>query len=84
MPLRRLGKVGKEWLGVRREWVRLHPPNHQGYYICAICGRWVPAEEMELDHITARSRRPDMRSLLDNLQALCGRCNARKGSRERS
>lgn len=80
MPLRRLGPVGKQWLQVRKAWVKLHPPNHQGYYICALCGRWVPEKVMELDHIVPRSRAPELRFVLENLQPTCHACNTTKGS----
>jgi 5-methylcytosine-specific restriction endonuclease McrA len=78
--MRRLGKVTKEWLKVRREWIKLHPPNHQGYYVC-FKGDWVRAEDMELDHIIPRSHRPDLRFVLSNLQPSCSRHNTQKGSK---
>lgn len=77
--MRQLGKVGKEWLKVRKAWLELHPPNHQGYWVCANCGKWVGS--VEVDHILSRSRRPDLRFDLTNLQPLCHRCNERKGSK---
>jgi 5-methylcytosine-specific restriction endonuclease McrA len=81
LPMQRLGRVGKEWLKTRREWVRLNPPNHQGYYTCYLCGKWVPEKAMELDHVISRSRAPELRFSLNNLQASCAPCNRRKGSR---
>lgn len=80
MPMRRVGRVGKLWLKVRREWLQLHPPDHSGFYQCAICGRYVRAEEMELDHIKSRSRAPELRYALDNLQPVHHTCNQSKGS----
>jgi 5-methylcytosine-specific restriction endonuclease McrA len=52
-----------------------------GYYICAIGGDWVRAEEMELDHIISRSRRADLRFDMNNLQPTCHDHNKQKGSR---
>jgi 5-methylcytosine-specific restriction endonuclease McrA len=80
MPLNPNGKVGKEWLKVRRAWLKANPPNHQGYYVCAICGRWVHESEVEVDHILARTRRPDLRFDHTNLQPAHSRCNTKKGS----
>lgn len=78
--MKQTGKVGAEWLRVRKEWLKNNPPNHEGYWICAICGKWT--EHIEVDHIKARSRRPDLRYELSNLQPLCHRCNTRKGSND--
>ena len=78
--MRAIGRIGKEWLKVRREWVKLHRPNHQGYYVCAICSKWVPEKGMELDHILSRSRHPELRFELTNLQPTCSPCNRKKGS----
>lgn len=78
--MRQIGKVGKEWLRTRREWVKLNRPNHQGYYVCCICGKWVPEKAMQLDHILSRSRHPELRFDLTNLQPSCGPCNQKKGS----
>lgn len=39
----------------RPAWVRLHPPNHAGYYFCHICGGWVHEDAAELDHIIPAS-----------------------------
>ena len=79
--MRKLGKVGKKWLQTRKEWVKLNPPNHAGYYICAIGGEYIPADEMELDHIQSRSRHPELRFDLNNLQPTCHNHNSEKGSR---
>lgn len=79
--MNQIGKVGKEWLKVRKQWVKLNPPNHEGYYVCAIGGDWVLAEYLELDHIIARSRRPDLRFELSNLQPSCSKHNSEKGSK---
>lgn len=75
-------KHEKLWRECRRLWVKLHPPNFQGYYICWICHGWVHESEMELDHIIARSRRPDLRYILTNLAPSHHLCNTVKGSSE--
>lgn len=76
------GKHANLWQKTRKEWIRLNPPNHQGYYVCWMCGRWVPASEMELDHVQARSRHPERRYDLTNLRPSCHKCNSQKGSTE--
>src|SRR6187200_3233950 len=45
---------------------------------CALCGRSIPLDLMHRDHIVSWSRGGPTTS--DNLQALCGSCNLRKGS----
>lgn len=81
-PLNRVGRKTKLWIKVRKEWVKLNPPDHQGGYTCALCGKWVSKEDMELDHIISRSRAPQSFDDLDNLQPTCSTCNRAKGSRE--
>lgn len=78
--MRQEGKIGKQWKKTRREWIKLNPPNHEGYYVCWICSVWVPAEEMELDHIKSRTRFPKLRFVLTNLAPSCHTCNQDKGS----
>jgi 5-methylcytosine-specific restriction endonuclease McrA len=76
-----LGRRTKDWLKFRRRWIRNHPPNHQGYYICYICESWIPAKEMTLDHVIPRSR--DETRVFDesNLRPCCLTCNNKKGSK---
>lgn len=69
------------WKICREEWLIENPPNHQGYYICYICGRWIPAEEITLDHIISRSRAPGKRYDKTNLAPACWSCNGLKGSK---
>lgn len=66
---------------IRKRWRKLNPPNHQGYYTCALCFRWVHESEMSLDHILPRSRRPDLVLEITNLQPTHYLCNSKKGSR---
>lgn len=79
--MQRSGRVGKEWLKARKEWLKTNPPNFQGYYICGICGRWVHESEVELDHIQPRSARPDLRLDFNNLQPAHHMCNNNKSSK---
>lgn len=78
--MRQIGKYGKKWFKVRREWVKLNLPNHQGYYECYICHIWIPANELTVDHIRSRSRNPELRYDIRNLAPACYECNNAKGS----
>lgn len=79
--MKRQGKIGKLRVKVRREWIRENPPNHQGYYICGICRRWVHESEMELDHILPSGKFPELIAGHNNLQPTHHQCNSDKGSR---
>ena len=50
-----------------------------GYYICGICGHWVLAEEVTLDHIEPRTH--ENMFLASNIQPAHGYCNYNKGSK---
>lgn len=73
------GKRSKEWLRVRKEWVKENPPDHAGYYVCGICGKPVHYSDMEVDHVKGRKGR----LLVDkaNLQPTHSKCNRLKGSK---
>lgn len=72
-------KTSKDWLRFRRWWLANNPPLDNGYYICGICGHWVAANEVTLDHISPRTAD----NLFDpsNIQPAHGYCNYKKGSR---
>ena len=40
---------------VRSDWIKLNPPNFDGYYFCHICGGWVHVQVGELDHVIPKS-----------------------------
>lgn len=44
-------------------------------WACVQCGR---QDRLEVDHIQPVRDRPDLAYVMDNLQALCGPCHARK------
>jgi len=75
--VRQIGKIGRRWREFRKEWLRNNPPPYQ----CGICGRYVSEEDVVLDHIISRSRRPDLRFDVENIQPSCYTCNTIKGSR---
>lgn len=80
-PLKKVGKVAKKWIETRNEWFKTNPPQ-DGFYICGICHQPVPFDETVLDHIKARSKRPDLRYDFSNLQPAHYYCNSEKGSKD--
>lgn len=75
-PKKRARNRGRsEWLKARRQWVKSNPPNHQGYWECGICGRWVHEDEMELDHIEKRGSHPEKVFEQENLRPTHPLCN---------
>jgi 5-methylcytosine-specific restriction endonuclease McrA len=74
------GKKSREWLQVRREWIKANPPNHEGAYLCGICGKPVHESQVELDHIDGRVG--DDFSDWDNIQPSHRYCNQLKGSKK--
>lgn len=79
-PSRR--SIERRWLNTRKRWIKLNPPDHSGYYYCVYCGKGVKVNEMTLDHIEPRSKRPDLRFELSNLAPSCYSCNFEKGSKK--
>lgn len=79
--LNKHGKKYADWRKVRSAWVLKNPPNHEGYYLCGICGQSVHIDDMELDHINPRSGQPESIAEAVNLQPTHSRCNWSKGSR---
>lgn len=50
-------------------------------WTCRICGIR-DIEIMEVDHLIPSSIRPDLKSMMENLQTLCANCHRRKTNRE--
>lgn len=71
---------------LRKEWVKLHPPNFAGYYYCHIGGEWVHIEAADLEHIDPESvtGRIDMDEpgWDEKLRMACRPHNSWKGSRQ--
>jgi len=68
-----------DWIRFRIHWLKDNPPLDNGYYLCGICGHWVAAEEVTLDHIIPRTAQ----NMFDpnNIQPAHGICNYNKGSK---
>jgi len=71
-----------EWLAFRYQWLKDNPPDHDGYYICGICGKPVWVGDVTLDHILPRSSHPELILDVSNIQPAHGKCNSDKGSRK--
>lgn len=78
--IKQRSKESFKWQDFRKKYLELHPPNHEGYYICYLCHKWVTAEDITLDHVEARSHSAHLRYNEDNIEFCCGPCNSRKGS----
>lgn len=67
-----------DWLRFRKHWLYDNPPLDNGYYLCGICGYWVAADEVTLDHIEPRTAENIFNP--NNIQPAHGLCNYKKGS----
>lgn len=79
----RMAKADQERARVHRLWVKLHPPNHAGYYYCHIGGEWVHQDGAELDHIVPSSVQKintDIPGWDEKLRMSCHDHNFQKGS----
>lgn len=74
----------------RERYISAHPPKN-GKYRCVYCGRLVPKEKMEVDHVVAVDRVkknwlyrlcvPNGVNDISNLVCSCHRCNHKKSSK---
>ena len=76
-----MGDKTHEWLKFIQKWKKNNPPLDNGCYVCGICGYFVAAEEVTLDHITPRSNKPSEVFTEGNIQPAHSSCNSWKGSR---
>jgi 5-methylcytosine-specific restriction enzyme A len=74
--IKQIGKRGKLWIKTRKEWIKLNPPNFQGYWTCDICKKWT--ENIDLDHIKKRGSHPELLTDLSNLRPLCRECHIKE------
>lgn len=80
--LNKRGPKARAWEKIRKAWIKANPPDHQGYYVCGICGTPVHIDDMELDHIIPRSGSPESFADFSNLQPAHGfPCNQQKASK---
>ncbi len=75
-PLKALGKVGKARAKDRRTKLKAEPANHEGYFVCYICGGWF--EQVDLEHVKDASTHPELRHDPGNHRWACRGCNLEK------
>lgn len=79
-PLKKMGKVGRQTANAVAKWKRTQKPNHQGYYECYICHKWIPY--LMAEHTKSKARHPEFRTDGSKLKPTCDACNAEKGSKD--
>jgi hypothetical protein len=79
-PMSKVGRVGKETAKSVAKWKRQKKPNHQGYFECYICQRWVAY--LEAEHTKSKARHPELRNEASLLRPVCDDCNEKKGSKD--
>lgn len=81
-----MSKAQNEWARIRRAWIKLHPPNHAGYYYCHIGGEWVHQNSADLEHLVPKSVAgqvdTDEPGWDEKLRMACRPHNTEKGSRQ--
>lgn len=77
--LRQIGKVGRARQADRRRKLKEDPPNHEGYFICYICGGWFT--HVDLEHEKDGSTHPELRHDPTNHKWACNPCNLKKKRR---
>lgn len=75
-----MGKIGRALSQQSHEWRDENPPNHEGYYICYLCGKWILPEEMNVEHTKSKAHHPGLRFDKGLLRPACGDCNEKKSS----
>lgn len=76
-----IGRVGRYRQERRRQWIKDHPPDENGNYVCYICKLPVHVSVMKLDHVLPKGSTPKAIAEADiNLAPTHQRCNNEKGS----
>lgn len=79
-PIKKIGKQGKKTAAAVAKWKKTQQPNHQGYFTCYMCGKWVPY--LIAEHVKSKARHPELRTDFNNLKPTCDDCNREKGSKD--
>lgn len=77
--LAKIGRQGKRINSAVRKWKRQQEANHEGYFECYMCHKWIKYQEAE--HVKSKVRHPELRADQTNFKHTCDDCNAKKGSR---
>lgn len=76
-----VGRVGSYRQQRREQWIKDHPPDYAGNWICYICTLPVHISVMKLDHKLPKGSTPKAIAEADkNLAPTHKRCNDEKGS----
>lgn len=75
-----IGRVQKATNIAVAEWKATQEPNHEGYYICYLCGKWI--NYLVAEHTQSKVRHPESRTDKTLLRPVCNPCNERKGSKD--
>lgn len=78
--MRQIGKQGQKTIDAVAVWKAKTPPNHQGYWVCYICGIWV--DYLMAEHVKSKARHPELRTKESNFRPVCADCNRKKGSKD--
>ena len=79
-PIPKIGKQTKKTNAAVAKWKRTQKPNHQGYFECYICHKWVTY--LEAEHKQSKVRHPELRTDQTNFAATCSDCNREKESND--
>lgn len=79
-PIKKIGKVTKQWWAVRNEWIQQNA-NKDNTWRCVVGDGLLNIDSLTLDHDVPRSRDPSKRNDLNNLNPMCAFHNSDKGSK---
>lgn len=79
-PIAKVGKQGKKIAAAVAKWKKTQTPNHEGYFICYMCRKWIPY--LMGEHVKSKARHPELRTDQKNLKPTCAECNEKKGSED--
>lgn len=79
-PIKQVGRKGKEIAKAVKDWKKTQPANHEGYWECYMCRRWIPY--LTAEHVKSKARHPDLRTDPANLKPTCDDCNRTKASND--
>lgn len=71
------------YVKAKKRWKENNPPNEYGYYECALCGFWIKAEIMTIDHIKPILYFPHLANDESNFQPTHKQCNEWKSRNPR-
>jgi len=79
--MRRIGKKGKIWIALRKQWIKDNPPDEWGLWTCYLqihpwCPKRIDRQRLTLDHEEQGIKRSQSK-----LSPACVYCNGMKGSR---